>query len=619
MGSDASVQRESAKPHRREPQIVAAIYSSIAQRWRELVGFTLLFRVFESVLCAPLVALVGKWLLGRTVLDSTAVISFLLSPRGMLAFLLTAIALLTIRLVEHAGLSVIFPGSFEGRRISAREAARVVWRHLLDLVRLSGRFVVISLVCLLPLLAISGAFAAWLLPRHDINYYLKLRPTEFTLAAVVIGLAGAITSVVFVMLVVRWRWVVQAVLFERANSREAFRRSAALTQGIRGKLVGVLVAVCLFSLLLGFVASFLGTAGASLLLSLMGQGVASLAIAFGVLLLLRALIGAACTFVGSCVDAGAFTLLYRRRVDLVGGNVSIPAANTNETPPPQWFVPAFAAALLVFAAGGAWFGLEAISEVRPITIHAHRGVFTDAPENTLAAVRAAIAARADYLETDIQLSKDGVPVVVHDSDFSRLGGVARKVWELTYAEIRAIPLGLHSTAEFRNEVTPSLDELLSEAKGRIKLNIELKYYSAPQPSLVHKVIEAVRAHEMLDQVVIQCPEYEPLQEVRRLAPEIPIGYLLSFNAREPSRLQVDFLSVEQNRVNRSFISTAHRRGQQVYTWTVNSAEDMQRQFELGIDGVITDQSALARKTLDEYLARPRLERSVANVRAWLAD
>jgi glycerophosphoryl diester phosphodiesterase len=254
-----------------------------------------------------------------------------------------------------------------------------------------------------------------------------------------------------------------------------------------------------------------------------------------------------------------------------------------------------------------------------VSIHAHRGVWTEAPENTLAATRAAIAAGADYLETDIQLSKDGVPVVVHDSDFSRLAGVAKKVWELTYDEIRAIPLGRNSAPEFRNEVTPTFDALLTETNGRIKVNIELKYYGGHWPGLAQKVIEAVRSHGMLDQVLIQSLEYEPLLEVRRLAPEVPVGYLLSFNAREPSRLKVDFLSVEQHRLDYRFVRKAHQRGQQVYAWTVDTVEGMQRQLDLGVDGIITNQPALARKTFNEYGGRPRLERFASQIRTWLAD
>jgi len=112
----------------------------------------------------------------------------------------------------------------------------------------------------------------------------------------------------------------------------------------------------------------------------------------------------------------------------------------------------------------------------------------------------------------------------------------------------------------------------------------MKYYGDHQPDLARKVINAVREHGMLDQVVIQCLEYEPLLEVRQLAPEVPIGYLLSFNAREPARLNVNFLSAEQGRLDRAFILGAHRRGQQVYAWTVNTAKDMERLFDLGIDG-----------------------------------
>jgi glycerophosphoryl diester phosphodiesterase len=223
------------------------------------------------------------------------------------------------------------------------------------------------------------------------------------------------------------------------------------------------------------------------------------------------------------------------------------------------------------------------------------------------------------METDIQLTKDDVLVVAHDSDFSRLGGVAKKVWDLTYDEIRAIPLGSHSAPEFRNEYTPTFDALLAEAKGRIKVNIELKYYGDHQPGLPRKVMDAVRSHGMLDQVVVQCLEYEPLIEVHQLAPEVPIGYLLSFNAREPKRLEVNFLSVEQKRLDHAFIQSAHRRAQQVYAWTVDAAKDIERMFDLGVDGIITDQSALVCKIRDEHLNRPKSERAVRRVRSWLSD
>ena len=429
--------------------------SIIGQRWRELLGFALLFRVFESLLFAPVVALAGKWLLGRTVLDSTALVSFLVSPRGFLAFALAAVTVLSIRLIEHAGLSAILFGAFDGRRVSSREALRLIWEHLLSLVLTSVRFAGVALLTVAPLLAAAGAFAGRLLSQHDVNYYLKLRPPEFIAAVVVIGIVALITAAAMLWFVVRWRWVVQAVLFQGKMAGEAFAESAILTHGLIWKLVCVLFGVMLFSFILGLVALLFGDACASVVLAVLGKyGVVSLAISFGALLLLRTVIRAGCTFLSSCVDAGVFTLLYRRRLAVLGVEASFPGrtgAEAVRNAPSGWLPAVLVCGLVAFAATTTWLAIDGIPDERPVTIHAHRGVWTTAPENTLAAAREAIAAGADYLETDVQLSKDGVLVIVHDSDFSRLGGVARKVWDLTYEEIRAIPLGggPHFTPDIR--------------------------------------------------------------------------------------------------------------------------------------------------------------------------
>jgi glycerophosphoryl diester phosphodiesterase len=226
---------------------------------------------------------------------------------------------------------------------------------------------------------------------------------------------------------------------------------------------------------------------------------------------------------------------------------------------------------------------------------------------------------AQYAEIDVQLTKDGVLVVTHDSDFSRMAGVARKVWELSYDEIRAIPLGMHSAPEFRNEPAPTLDEVLTAVRDRIRLNIELKYYGNHQPNLAQLVIEEVQARGMADQVIIQCLEYEPLQEVRRSNLKIPIGYLLSVNARRPAQLKVDFLSAALKRVNGAFVRGAHRRGQEVYVWTVNTPKTMERMIDLGVDSLITDQPAEALRLVHAYETLSPGERMLREARAWLAN
>jgi glycerophosphoryl diester phosphodiesterase len=209
-------------------------------------------------------------------------------------------------------------------------------------------------------------------------------------------------------------------------------------------------------------------------------------------------------------------------------------------------------------------------------------------------------------------------VVTHDSDFSRMAGVAKKVWDLTYAEIRAIPLGAKAEPEFRDEPAPTFDEVLAIARDRIRLNIELKYYGDHQPRLAERVVEAVRARQMTHQVIIQCLEYEPLLEIRRLAPEIPVGYLMSVNAKRPGRVKVDFLAAELSRVTGAFVQAAHRRGQQVHVWTVDTPADMERMIDLGVDDLITNEPGEALRHVREYEGLTRPERTLRRVHAWLA-
>jgi len=475
-----------------------------------------------------------------------------------------------------------------------------------------------------PPLAVAGALAPRLLSKHDINYYLANRPVEFVSTAVVICVVAVATLGVGIWLFVRWRLVVQACVLDRRDGKAAFREAAALSSGVRGALAGRCLAVLSFQLVLLLAAAASEQLAAWLVLRVAGIGQLSLAVSFGALVLLRTIIGAFVTSFGACADAVVFTAFYRSRRRALGGKPALELLEkemTSDQEMPQWakgLALAMGVGLVVAAGLGITFAVDGLGHESPITVTAHRGYHRRAPENTVASIREAIATGANYAEIDVQLSKDGVLVVTHDSDFSRLAGVAKKVWDLTYAEIRAIPLGAKAAEEFRTEPVPTLDEILAIARDRIRLNVELKYYGDHQPQLAQRVVEAIRARNMTDQVVIQCLEYEPLLEVHRLASEIPVGYLMSVNAAHPGRLQVNFLSVESSRVTGAFVQSAHRRGQRVHVWTVDTAATMERMIALGVDDLITNDPEEALRCVRSHEALTPSERTLHRVHAWLA-
>jgi glycerophosphoryl diester phosphodiesterase len=595
------------------------------KHWRPLLAFALVFQLLENLLFTPAMGILGRGLQGRPVIDSTQLVAFFLSTRGFVILFVAATIWLTIRLVEHAGLSALVLGALEAK--SFRPLTTFLWLvvEMPRLARIGTRVVGWGLVVIAPLLVLASLLTRPLLAKHDINYYLANRSPEFVTTAFLLGLAGIATLVVAAWLFVRWRLVVQACVFDRRDGRDAFREAAILSRGVRWGLAGRCLAVVGLLLALLLAAAGLQQVVVWLAMRVAGLGAVALPVSLAVVVLLRTVIGAAVTSLGACVAAAVFTAFYTRRRSELGGAPSLSMLEPDPASRPLapiWAKGLTAAILLaMFVASGISVALaaDALRNEVPILVTAHRGGHKSAPENTAAAFREAIATGADFAELDVLLSKDNVLVVTHDSDFSRMGGIAKKVWELTYAEIRDIPLGAKSAPEFRNEPAPTLEEVLAIARDRIHLNIELKYYGDHQPRLAERVLEAVRTQGMTNQVVIQSLEYEPLMEVRRLAPEIPVGYLMSVNARHPERLKVDFLGVEQNRLTPSFVQAAHRRGQQVHAWTVDTPAAMERMIDLGVDGLITNEPAEALRHVRDFKGLSQSERTVRRVHAWLAD
>jgi glycerophosphoryl diester phosphodiesterase len=154
-------------------------------RW-PLLAFALSFQLLENLLFTPTMGLIGRLLQGQPVVDSTALVQFLLSPRGFLVLFLGATISLTIRLVEHAGLSAMVLGALEGKTFRAFAAFRWLLSELPRLAAVGARMVAWGLVLATPPLAVAGVLAPRLLTKHDVNYYLANRPSEFVSAAVVL-------------------------------------------------------------------------------------------------------------------------------------------------------------------------------------------------------------------------------------------------------------------------------------------------------------------------------------------------------------------------------------------------------------------------------------------------
>ncbi len=232
---------------------------------------------------------------------------------------------------------------------------------------------------------------------------------------------------------------------------------------------------------------------------------------------------------------------------------------------------------------------------RPLNL-AHRGASRVAPENTLVAFRRALEQGADGFELDVQLSRDRVPVVLHDEDLRRTTNGSGRVWEKTVAELKALDAGAWMDSRFVGERIPTLDEVFEAFGDQALYNIELKIFRLRGAEGVRAVVERVCRYGLADRVLLSSFNPLALRWAWRLAPEIPRGLLVGPELPLPlRRAWLAFLAPHQARhlhfrmIDERTVRWCQRRGYAVVAWTVNEVEEMHRLIRLGVAAIITDE------------------------------
>lgn len=222
---------------------------------------------------------------------------------------------------------------------------------------------------------------------------------------------------------------------------------------------------------------------------------------------------------------------------------------------------------------------------------AHRGNSSVAPENTLAAVRAAVelAPQPRYIEIDLHRSKDGVLTVAHDEDTFRSTGAAGLIRETLFSTLRTLDAGYSSKFgdAFEGEKIPSLEEVLDAVKDHpIGIMIECK-----QLLLEDDVIDLLRKRGEVEKHVLASFDELTVYRAKRIEPKLKTLYLAG--ELSPGRIwrgvdvNADILGAHQNSSD-EMIRLAQQQGFDVWVWTVNDEAKMSSLFDLPVTGVITD-------------------------------
>lgn len=234
------------------------------------------------------------------------------------------------------------------------------------------------------------------------------------------------------------------------------------------------------------------------------------------------------------------------------------------------------------------FPEEWFAHHRPLIL-GHRGASHAAPQNTLKAFRLALEQGADGVELDVHLSRDGVPVVIHDARVDAHTNGHGAVAELTLAELKALDAG-------EGERIPTLEEVLTSLPEHFIINVELKSEKVLGDALERTVAALVRRIGATGRVWYSSFNPFSLRRVRAVEREVPCGFLYDETYPPPVVRKAltpftphEALHPHHPLITAEYIQQAHARGLRVYTWTLDDVARARELAAWGIDGIITNE------------------------------
>ncbi|WP_139787278.1 glycerophosphodiester phosphodiesterase [Cohnella massiliensis] len=247
--------------------------------------------------------------------------------------------------------------------------------------------------------------------------------------------------------------------------------------------------------------------------------------------------------------------------------------------------------------------MELFSPDRKVATIAHRGASGYAPENTLAAYRTAVRMNADYLEIDLQMTKDGHLVAMHDETVNRTTDGTGRVRNLTLEEIRQLDAGswfnqthpMYAREEYAGEKVPTLREIFETFGNDANYLLETKSPTV-YPGMEEQLIELVEEYKLSRHVAVQSFSKASLSKLRSLNEEILLFQLLWYNAPayisssslEEIKQYANGIGANFEKLSGSYVQKVKNAGLLVYPYTVNYQVNMSKAVRWGADGVHTN-------------------------------
>ncbi len=583
------------------------IFKMIKCNLRTLIRFELLYKFVLGIILMP-IAISGfnltMRLTGYTYLTLENISSFLFNPITIFLLLLIIIFLTIITLFDISTLIVIFDVSYQKKKINVKDAIIVSLsrcKNIFKIKNISVAFLVLFLIPFLNLGLGSNVITSIKIPEFIMDF-IKSNSVLFILYLILyLFLISIITS---------WLYSLHYMIIENKSFKDSRIASKRL---IKGNRFMDIVKILFSQILISFsyvLFLFLGL----IIIVVLNKILAYFKLVQSILITLIWLFVGILLIIFSIISTGVSyviisSLFYSHKIDNKEKIIPIKyervIKNKKKNKALKWI---FIIITILTIIGGTGLTYQVVTGktnlniefVRNMEITAHRGASVKYPENTMAAFRGAKELGADWIELDVQQTKDKQIVVSHDANLSRVTGVNKDIIDMDYEEISKLDAGSFKGKEFAGERIPLLSEVLEFAKeNNIKLNIELKP-TGKETGFEKQVVELIKKYNMEDRCVVTSQVYEVLENIKKVDKNIKTVYVMSIAIGNITDLKyADAFSIEATNVTESQVNRVHNAGKELYAWTVNTKESINHMIDMNVDNIITDNIELGKKLVEE--------------------
>ena len=560
-----------------------------------VLTFQLAYKLLAAIVFVPLFGIIFNKLLyfgGYANATNDELLAFLKTPYGILAIVILSLLALFLIFTEFAVLIIISYFAHKRQKVRLRPILYKTVTYLPTLFTYCLPGFILYAVVLLPLL--NMGYETALIPQIQIPNFITGELFKTTM-----GQVGYYTFfAVVAYLNLRWIFVLPIVVLEQKPFRVAARKSAKLVKESFLKYysfsrifisIGIVYVLFLgiYLLCLWGVYEFTNPKGT---FALLAESTMSVFLTSTLYLF---------SFIVTPFYIMAITRLYLQKVPVEdvlleeGLDYSKTKADKCFFQKHRWkFIGVYIVGIITAGMVVAFIVTFITNTYKEPIIMAHRGYISKGVENTKEALQGAIDAKADYAEIDVLQTKDGELAVIHDLKLKRLANANVHVSDLTMDELRQLTL---SQDGFSGQIS-TLDEIIKLAKGKIKLNIEVKLHGG-EKDFVNKVLKTIKDNEFEKQCVIQTLHYPLIKEFKRANPNIKVGYILYASRAHLKNVKADFYVAEEYMLNKKLVKEARKLNKPIYVWTVNDMESLKGYYKLNVDGIITDYPESARETI----------------------